>query len=261
MRTLSLLTAALPAKTQYLAETGESVANAKREAAGRGWSIRWIIVLDGPGDAPGAESADLVVRMPRQRGITAARNAALARADSEWVAPLDADDLVDGAGLSKLLEFIDTCSEEDLGWIGANRTLISGERTPHWKDAYSEFQKGTLSQRWTSPFPFHPNSVLLRRRHALSIGGWPGVPVNEDMGLMLLLSEHSKGVFLPEILTRYRTWPLQEVASDTYVGEKNMAFSTIEAIVNACRARQGRTPVAAPAPGRAFGIEAKPVVK
>jgi hypothetical protein len=58
------------------------------------------------------------------------------------------------------------------------------------------------------------------------------------------------------VLTRYRVWDDQEVASDSYVRDKPSAFAVVEALVNAQRRRHRRTPVRRPSAGPAHGRSA-----
>jgi hypothetical protein len=131
------------------------------------------------------------------------------------------------------------------GWIGFNRLLVDGGRTPYWIEEEASFPVGTLAQRWTSPFPFHPNSAAVRRGLLLSLGGWPAM-VNEDVGALLLLGEESAGSVHPAVLTRYRVWDGQITAAAAYHPDKVTAFATMEAMVNARRRRAGRAPVVRP---------------
>ena len=94
-------------------------------------------------------------------------------------------------------------------------------------------------------------SSVLRR-----IGGWPAVAANEDLGMILLASEDSPGVILPEVLTRYRVWEGQEVAREDYRQIKKMAFCYIQAVLNQVRKDHARFPVEAPCdPGSAYGVQ------
>ncbi len=73
--------------------------------------IEIIIVDDGSTDATAAVMALLAaadpriitIALPRNRGVSAARNAALARAGGEWIALLDADDEVEPSRIEYLL--------------------------------------------------------------------------------------------------------------------------------------------------------------
>lgn len=230
--------------------TAASVHATRRHLDPAGIELEWIVCLDGPATAP--DNADHVVSWRVGRGVAAARNAALAAATGDWITPLDADDLLDPAGLLAATHTAATAAGS-VGWLGGNRLLTDGTRTPHWRDHPTDYRAGELAAHWTSPFPFHPNSVLIRRHTLLRSGGWPALGVNEDLAAVLLVSEAADGRTEPHVLTHYRVWDGQEVATPTYPHDKQTAFTAIEAILNARRAAAGRPPVHAPTPGPAHG--------
>lgn len=248
---IDIITAVLPSRSQYLADTDRSVQAARAAASRVGWSVRWIIAIDGPGQIPVVD-ADTVVRLPTHRGTAVARNLALARSTCEWSAPLDADDTLDAVGFTSLLERMNSESGQ-LGWFSVNRRLMTGEKTPHWRSVSRNWRLGELAENWNSPFPFHPNSIFLRTSLALSIGGWPALPTNEDLALCLQMGELAEGASYTDMLTYYRVWDGQEISADTYKEDKDISFDAIERTINATRVRLGRTEVSRPAPGPAFG--------
>lgn len=79
--------------------------------------------------------------------------------------------------------------------------------------------------------------------------------MNEDLALVLLVSELAGGRSAPTVATRYRAWDGQETAATTYQAEKALAFDLVEVLVSARRSESCRTPVSAPSPGRAYGTE------
>jgi hypothetical protein len=252
--TVSILTAVLPARGQYMAETDRSVADVKKEASKAGWFVDWTVVIDGPGDIPALAAADSVLRLPERRGVSTARNLALGRASGDWIVPLDADDLLVADGFVEILSALP--GDKDVGWLAANRVLMDGSRTPHWNPAPRRFEIGRLAECWTSPFPFHPNSIAMRTQLALALGGWPALPSNEDLGLVLLASEAARGFAVPGILTKYRAWSGQEVGTATYAAEKPLSLPVIASMVNAVRQANNRPQVSAPPAGPAYGIVA-----
>jgi len=265
---LSVLTPVAADRARWLAQAAISVRRSRDLLATAGIDVEWVVCQDGApsvgsdGD-PMAEilaetlPPDRLVGWRTRRGISAARNAALAAATGDWVSPLDADDELDPDGVLAAATLVRGWASE-AGWLGCNRLLIDGSRTPHWRDQPRVFEPGQLAESWTSPFWFHPNSVLLRRYALLRSGGWPALGVNEDLAAVLLISEQYGGRTEPVVLTRYRVWDGQEVAAGSYPEDKATAFTVIEALVNARRQAAGRPPVRRPVAGPAHGRIASP---
>ncbi len=244
---LSVVTAVSPSRAGFLPETAASIA-AIREVI----ELEWVLVWDG---AAGPEvGADHVGCGRAGSGISCTRNLALPYVRGELVTVVDGDDLLERDGvLSGANEL-----KEDLGigWVGLSRRLIDGSSTWHTVTEKRAYSAGELAEAWTTPFPFHPNSVMLRSSVLRRIGGWPAVAANEDLGMILLASEDSPGVILPEVLTRYRVWEGQEVAREDYRQIKKMAFCYIQAVLNQVRKDHARFPVEAPCdPGSAYGVQ------
>jgi len=249
----------------WLVAAAVSVQRARELLVGSGVEVEWVVCRDGLSSAGGGPARtqfdvmppDRLVGWRTRRGIAAARNAALAVANGDWVVPLDADDELDPDGMLAAAAAVRGRPSE-LGWLGCNRLLIDGSRTPHWQDEPRGFAVGQLAESWGSPFWFHPNSVLVRRDMLLRAGGWPALGVNEDLAAILLVSEACNGRADPLVLTRYRVWDGQEVAADSYEDDKATAFTVIEALVNARRKAAGRASVRHPVPGPAHGRSRPP---
>lgn len=246
---LTIVTAIAPDRDEHLNETEQSVREARVHL-----DIQWIVVWDGEASRQ-IDEADVVLCGRRNSGIACTRNLALSHIAAPLVTSLDADDLIVVDGARAAHERLH--ADPTLGWVGLSRTFIDGSPTKHTLADEQFFGPGQLSESWRSPFLFHPNSVVLRTDLLRAVGGWPAVASNEDLGMVLRVSEEAAGAVTPEILTRYRVWARQEVARSSYVEMKRLAFDYIETTLNARRLSAGRGAVCAPAdPGAAFGREA-----
>ena len=170
-----MLTAVAPHLSGHLLDTAQSVQRAFRAAASVGWTLRWLIAVDGPGEIPtlGGVPAD-VHRLAVRAGVAGARNCALAGAHAHgWVLPLDGDDELDANGLAAVLSD-PALTRAD--WTSANRVLLEGSHTPHWRNGPRSWAPGERASAWALPFPFHPNTLLVRSAVARAAGGSPADP-------------------------------------------------------------------------------------
>lgn len=251
---VDVVTAVLPRRSQYLPEASASFARLQK-CCEPTVDLRWVITIDGSGRIPAINHEGVAVnRILSRSGCSVARNVALSASKADWIVPLDADDEFDIGGASAILAALPTL-QPAIAWVGANRLLFDGRRPRHWIPESRMLPAGSLASLWTAPFPFHPNSIAVRRSSALAVGGWPALAVNEDLGLVLSLSEAASGILLTDVLHRYRIWDGQSTSAKSYVVQKELAFSVIGQVINAKRAIEGRGPVHPPRPGQAYGRE------
>jgi glycosyltransferase involved in cell wall biosynthesis len=249
---VDLITAVAPHSSEHLSETIESVQVASWVAEQMGWTLNWLVAIDGPGEVS-VPAGDFVrvQRLPVARGASVARNYALTQATAEgWVLSLDADDVLDAKGLAALLsdEIL-----EDVGWAAGNREFFDGERVVHWLDEPQPWSPGELAVAWASPLLFNPSTILVRSSLARAVGGWPALPASETLGYALAVSEESSGVSTTHVVTHYRSQDEQASAKPWYQEAKEAAFRIIEETLNARRALTEREAVHAPSPGMTGG--------
>lgn len=186
----------------------------------------------------------ILIRTPERWGVAGARNQALVNCSGNYVFPLDADDLLAQDGVIAAVKFIE--SHEKHGWVSGNRLYLNRKKTPHWVDSCKRWDIESVSKAWTVPFPFHPNCLIIKTGTALSVGGWPALPANEDLALLFAVNRVSSGVSLNYVLTYYREHPNQTIKSSLYLENKKMAFCYMERVENAWRDAKSLQSIKAP---------------
>jgi len=251
-KTITIITAVHPPRARFLGDTARSVASVCASPP-EGWGVEWVVVIDGPGDVPAFATTTntVVIHRPMNGGVSAARNTGLAHASGAWVMPLDHDDILDADGLAGFLADPRAITED---WAAGSPRLLSGEWTPHRIVEARRYAPRALETAWTSPFPFHPNVVMARRDAALSVGGWPALSANQNLGYVFALNRQTAGWALPYPLTGYRRWGWQTVSQAYYPDMKRLDFSYLIAWINAERGRAGLPSVVAPGPGGSHAI-------
>lgn len=239
---LTLVTSTYPATSKYLSEAAESI-QALSEAFPD--FLAWVIVVDGPGDVnvPALPAGTTLLRTGLHRGLPVSRNTALAHVQTEWLMPLDHDDVVYVEGLLAIWE---QARQTSFDWIAGNVHVLEIGPSPHYSPTPRLFRVRELEENWTAPFAFYPNAVLMRTAAVLRAGGWPGLSSSEDLGLILRLNASSAGAFFPETLFQYRVWPEQMTQENGYSAVKAENFSLLEKMVNAQRTEANLAPIKAP---------------
>jgi glycosyltransferase involved in cell wall biosynthesis len=249
---ISVLTPVGESNTEFLFELAEDIQSLKSII---GYElVEWVVVLDGFEEPTeiGLLPIDRLVLLPIHGGPAAARNLALSSASNEWIIPADSDDRFNAYEVAQVLAELGKTNDD---WVGFSRTLLDGKPTPHTVKIGIRLEAGVLATKWTSPLMFHPNSIIVRRSAANRVGGWPALPVNEDLAFVLRISEDSGGNVLTNKVTLYRRWERQLLSMRNYPEGKAAAFLVIESFLNAYRRSRGRDPIMAPLPGGAFGRE------
>lgn len=172
-----------------------------------------IIVDDGSTDSTLSIAESYAQRDHRVRvvtqphgGISSGRNRGLAEARGEWIAVMDADDIILPQRLERQLAFVE--KNPDIALAGAYAYNIDGSgkiiaqfRSPLTDRA--EVRETIARNRLIS---FHHSAVLMRKDVVQSIGGYreqfDGI---EDCDLWNRIAETEHGVLVqPEYLVKYR---------------------------------------------------------
>lgn len=243
MADLSIITAILPTSSEHIRATAQSILELKKLM-----TLEWIVVFDGPGaNHILLPEADKIIHLKSHKSTAIARNIGLTQSSGKFVHFLDGDDLA-LPGLAESLNVLKDSPEID--WVAPNRTFIDGSKTVHWHDYVKEWNPGELAETWTTPFPFHPNSVIYRRSVVLLAGGVPAISPGDDMALILMVSETSPGRSITEVATAYRIWDGQAVQSEGFYERALIARKFLEECINAKRALDGKSLITAPEPAR-----------
>ena len=221
MRTISVITAVHPERTDFLNAAFESLANQDLPA---GWQWEWLIQQDGVGsDVASALPSDPRVRPGSNRhgGPATARNMALARAAGELVRVLDADDELTPGALSRDIAAIN--GHPDVCWTTSRvlDLLPDGSTTGFDGDPPPGIlERGVVYRYWlahNNRASVHPATLCVCTKILLMLGGWMALPASEDTGLVLALNAVSTGYFIPEPGLLYRKWDGQSTAAAAHV--------------------------------------------
>jgi glycosyltransferase involved in cell wall biosynthesis len=183
---------------EFLSETVTSVTGAKRD------DLELIVVDDGSTDQRTREEVDALcgqgIRTIRQenKGVAAARNAAILASQGQYIFPLDADDHLRPGWIDQGIRILD--SDPQVGVVYGDEEFF-GTQTGRWHTG--PFDLDRLLQ-----FNYIPVSALYRRSVWEQNGGYDGtMPVQgfEDWDFWLGAFEHGwRFAYLPEIFIDYR---------------------------------------------------------
>jgi glycosyltransferase involved in cell wall biosynthesis len=197
MPKVSILTAAYGPGAQYLPETAESV---YAQVLPDGWELEWLVQEDGDNpsldplfeDRPYARYA----ANGKKLGINATRNLALSRATGELVQNLDHDDVLLPGAVATLVHRFES---EPIHWaIGAADDLMPDDTRKSWDSAlpFGIVPAGaanTWAEEHGGNWPVHCAGLMMRTTLVHALGGWAGIPVDDDIVLFSAISEIASG--------------------------------------------------------------------
>lgn len=189
-----------------------ALAALEREAVGRTFEV--VVVEQGANTKPISTATARVIADPGQ-GLSRARNIALREADTQWVAFVDDDCVVeDGFGKALLAELR---AHPEAGWLSGH---VAGAR-PAGSDlplvtTFSVEREATRSGRWTLPGSIGFGVFFaVRRDVAEGLGGWderlgpgvPDLPAADDMDFAYrFLRSGGVAVLSPRVRARHEQW-------------------------------------------------------
>lgn len=217
MTTIDLITAAGPSSEGFLHDLAGSI---REQHVPVGWSVRWLVVCDGPDAAANAARARLADELGAHRTWSnhdrywagASRNRALAHSDAEWIQAVDADDaLCPGAVAAWVREASARstwCSFHAVDWFPDDGRT---RRFP------SPFPPGPITAgAWlghyerTRRHPVHPLAILWPRALLVQVGGWAAAPSAEDAAVAFVGTSLCDGWAADDVVIRYRKHPAQD---------------------------------------------------
>jgi len=218
MPIISVLTAAYAPSAMFLPEAMQSVLSQKLP---EGWELEWVVQEDGPapqlGDALSGDSRVKYAANGTSLGIGATRNLALSRVAGELVQVLDHDDLLLPGALATM---IPAFSDPRVQWaIGQADDLSSDGTREEWPSALplGHLSAGTVNH-WAvahgGNWPVHCAGLTMRTTTVRAIGGWAGLPYDDDINMFACLSEITDGYNEPSTTWLYRQHPTQVTKSD-----------------------------------------------
>jgi glycosyltransferase involved in cell wall biosynthesis len=215
--TVSIITAVYAPSAAYLAESIDGVAG---QALPAGWHLEWMVQEDATEPSLADRFAGLdYVRYAANGvhlGIPGTRNLALAAATGDLVQVLDADDILLPGALASL---IPKFQDERIHWaVGQADDLRPDGTRVHWESAlpYGTIPAGAVNV-WAEShggnWPIHGAGLMLRSTSLRALGGWAGLPVDEDLGMFAALSEIAAGHNFDGVTWLYRQHPNQTTRS------------------------------------------------
>ena len=184
-----------------------SIERTVRSVLGQRVQPREIIVVD---DGSTDGSADIVRRIAsplvrlitqENRGVSAARNRAMAEATGRWVALLDGDDVWEEEYLQQVERMI--ASYPDCGAYGLGFWVESDGRRTRGNVPQEEGVVDFFLHSMTR-YVLIPSATTLDRELALSLGGFPeGMRMGEDQYLWTKIARASRVAFSPKAVAVY----------------------------------------------------------
>lgn len=220
MPLVSILTTEYAPTAQYVDDTIQAVRQLKLPD---GWDLEWVVQEDGAAPAMGDRYAEVPFARYQanggQLGIAATRNLGLSRVAGDLVQVLDHDDVLLPHALTTLIPLFD---DPSVHWaVGQADDLLPDGSRASWDSAlpYGLVPPGAAND-WAidnrGNWPLHCAGLMMRTATLRALGGWVGIPSDDDIAMFAGLSEVTTGVNEPAVTWLYRQHPEQIHRSDRW---------------------------------------------
>jgi glycosyltransferase involved in cell wall biosynthesis len=176
-------------------------------------------------------------------GLAEARNAGVFRAQGQYVAIMDADDVSLPDRLLREVEFLEKNPKVGVvggavAWIDATGSLLGDSALPKGVTLDRPLGNDELQRALLKDCPIWQPSVMMRKEAFERVHGYraPFAPT-EDYDLWLRVAEHYELANLKEVILHYRIHPHQV----SIRRRKQQTFGTLAALASAKLRREGNT--------------------
>jgi glycosyltransferase involved in cell wall biosynthesis len=208
MPLISVITATYAPTADYLQETADSIA---AQELPPGWDLEWVVQEDG--DSP--QLSGFFERVPfakyaangRHYLTALTRNLALSRASGVLMQALDQDDLLLPGALTTL---IPRFAEHRIHWaIGqADDLMPDGTRRAYPSRIPFGLMKTGQVNAWAAEaggnWEIHAACLMMRTASIRALGGWTGIPGDDELATFAALSEITDGWYDEALTWLYR---------------------------------------------------------
>lgn len=195
-----------------------------------------LVCFDGcePPNGWKQEPFDDVFVFGRHCGTSAARNRCLIGTSSQYLMPIDADDIAICEGIAASLEELQKHrSAKWAAFKSPDFTVVPGDGTPfgpyrewtarEWRkweavQWWESHQPGNPSEKYFQPF--RSNCVIYETAAVKEAGGWPAMPVSEDLGLLLKVNSRHPGIQTQHSGIHRRLHPQQTTQNEGYEADR-----------------------------------------
>lgn len=241
MPTISIITAVAPDALDHFAD---AIASVECQTVPVGWSIEWIVCVDGadmiklPFSDTGGRRVQ-VVCAGRRLGPGGCRNIAALYAQGTILRNLDADDILLPGALQQDIQTLE--GHRDLGWTTSEALdlMPDGSRvTFTTATANRPIPIGYVGRQWSRQpiLDIHPATLAIRRDVFWSAGGYAALPMSEDVVLLGRANTVAAGLHRASPTLLYRKWQGQMTSAP-----KPAAYERIRELFSGelLRAQQG----------------------
>jgi glycosyltransferase involved in cell wall biosynthesis len=208
MPRISIVTAVYAPRSRFLSQTSASIAALKMPAE---WDLEWVIQEDG--DSP--QLSEFFGKIPyakydangRQLGIASTRNLALSRASGFLTQALDHDDILLPHAFTTLIPHF---SNRQIHWaIGQADDLMPDGAHREYPSPidFGLLNPGTVNDwaiRHQGNWPIHGAALMMRSDTLRAVGGWAGIPYDDELCMFAALSEITHGYYDEAMTWLYR---------------------------------------------------------